>query len=104
MFFQTLSYSSIKEILKEVNYSLAKRGTTGKIIITGGSAISIITRGERVTTDIDYVGSLALSSSELAKFSLSNDIEGILIVPAIEEMTFDEQFTYSNLMVYVLSW
>ena len=24
MFFQTLSYSSIKEILKEVNYSLAK--------------------------------------------------------------------------------
>jgi hypothetical protein len=40
----------------------------------------------------------------LAKFSLSNDIEGILIVPAIEEMTFDEQFTYSNLMVYVLSW
>ena len=104
MFFQTLSYSSIKEILKEVNYSLAKRGTTGKIIITGGSAISILTRGERVTTDIDYVGSLALSSSELAKFSLSNDIEGILIVPAIEEMTFDEQFTYSNLMVYVLSW
>lgn len=104
MFFQTLSYSSIKEILKEVNYSLAKRGTTGKIIITGGSAISILTRGERITTDIDYVGSLALSSSELAKFSLSNDIEGILIVPAIEEMTFDEQFTYSNLMVYVLSW
>lgn len=58
MFFQTLSYSSIKEILKEVNYSLAKRGTTGKIIITGGSAISILTRGERVTTDIDYVGNL----------------------------------------------
>lgn len=104
MFFQTLSYSNIKEILKEVNSSLAKRGTTGKIIITGGSAISPLTRGERVTTDIDYVGNLALSSSELARFSLSNDVEGILIVPAIEEMTFDQQFTYSNLMVYILSW
>lgn len=63
MFFQTLSYSSIKEILEDVNTSLVKKGTTGKIIITGGSAISLLTRGERVTTDIDYVGSLALSSS-----------------------------------------
>lgn len=104
MFFQTLSYSSIKEILEEVNNALVKRGTTGKIIITGGSAISLLTHGERVTTDIDYVGSLALSNSELANLSLSNDVEGILIVPAIEEMTFDLKFTYSNLEVYVLSW
>ena len=104
MFFQTLSYSKIVKTLEELNASLAKRGTTGKIIITGGSAISILTRGERVTTDIDYVGNLALCSSELAKFSLSNDVEGILIVPAVEEMTFDQQFTYSNLMVYILSW
>lgn len=104
MFFQTLSYSKIVKTLEELNASLANRGTTGKIIITGGSAISILTRGERVTTDIDYVGNLALSSSELAKFSLSNDVEGILIVPSIEEMTFDQQFTYSNLMVYILSW
>lgn len=104
MFFQTLSYSKIVKTLEELNTSLARRGNTGKIIITGGSAISILTRGERVTTDIDYVGNLALSSSELAKFSLSNDVEGILIVPAVEEMTFDQQFTYSNLMVYILSW
>lgn len=104
MFFQTLSYSSIKEILEEVNNTLDKRGTTGKIIITGGSAISLLTHGERVTTDIDYVGSLALSNSELTNLSLSNDVEGILIVPAIEEMTFDLKFTYSNLEVYVLSW
>ena len=104
MFFQTLSYSSIKEILEEVNNALVKRGTTGKIIITGGSAISLLTHGECVTTDIDYVGSLALSNSELANLSLSNDVEGILIVPAIEEMTFDLKFTYSNLEVYVLSW
>ena len=104
MFFQTLSYSKIVKTLEELNTSLARRGNTGKIIITGGSAISILTLGERVTTDIDYVGNLALSSSELAKFSLSNDVEGILIVPAVEEMTFDQQFTYSNLMVYILSW
>ena len=104
MFFQTLSYSKIVKTLKEINSSLAKRGTTGKIIITGGSAISILTRGERVTTDIDYIGNLSLSSAELNKLSLSNDVEGILIVPAIEEMTFDLEFSYSNLEVYVLSW
>lgn len=104
MFFRSLSYSSIKEILEELNETLVKRGTTGKIIITGGSAISLLTHGERVTTDIDYVGSLALSNSELSNLSLSNDVEGILIVPAIEEMTFDLKFTYSNLEVYVLSW
>lgn len=104
MYFQSLSYSNIREILEEVNSSLAKRGTTGKIIITGGSAISILTGGERVTTDIDYVGSLSLSSAELNKLSLSNNVEGILIVPAIEEMTFDLEFKYSNLTVYVLSW
>ena len=104
MFFRSLSYSSIKEILEELNETLVKRGNTGKIIITGGSAISLLTYGERVTTDIDYVGSLALSNSELSNLSLSNDVEGILIVPAIEEMTFDLKFIYSNLEVYVLSW
>ena len=104
MFYQTLSYSKIVSILEKTNSLLAKRGAKGKIIITGGSAISILTRGEHVTTDIDYVGSLALSSSELAKLSLSNDVEGILIVPAIEEMTFDNQYNFSNLEVYVLSW
>lgn len=104
MFFQTLSYSKIVKTLEELNSSLVKRGTTGKIIITGGSAISILTHGERVTTDIDYIGNLALSSAELNKLSLSNDVEGILIVPAIEEMTFDLEFKYSNLEVYVLSW
>lgn len=104
MFFQTLSYSNILSTLERTNSLLAIKGTKGKIIITGGSAISILTRGARVTTDIDYIGSLALSSAELNKLSLSNDVEGILIVPAIEEMIFDEHFTYSNLEVYVLSW
>lgn len=104
MYFPTLSYSNIREILEELNSTLAKRGTTGKIIITGGSAIALLSKGSRVTTDIDYIGSLALSSVELNRLSLSNDVEGILIVPAIEEMTFDLEFKYSNLEVYVLSW
>ena len=104
MYFQTLSYSKIVEILAETNEYLARRGTTGKIIITGGSAIALLSKGSRVTTDIDYIGSLALSGSELNKLSLSNDVEGILIVPSIEEMTFDLEYKYSNLVVYVLSW
>lgn len=104
MYFQTLSYSRIVEILSETNEYLARRRTKGKIIVTGGSAIALLSKGSRVTTDIDYIGSLALSSSELAKLSLSNDVEGVLIVPAIEEMAFDLEFKYSNLEVYVLSW
>jgi hypothetical protein len=90
--------------LEELNVLLSKKGTKGKIIITGGSAISFLTKGSRVTTDIDYIGSLSLSSAELNKLSLSNDVEGILIVPAIEKMTFEDKFTYSNLEVYILSW
>lgn len=104
MYFQTLSYSRIVEILSKTNEYLARRGTKGKIIVTGGSAIALLSKGSRVTTDIDYIGSLALSSAELNKLSLSNDVEGILIVPAIEEMTFDLEFKYSNLEVYILSW
>lgn len=104
MYFRSLSFSRIVEILAKTNEYLARRGTTGKIIITGGSAIALLSKGSRVTTDIDYIGSLALSGSELNKLSLSNDVEGILIVPAIEEMTFDLEYKYSNLVVYVLSW
>ena len=104
MFFQTLSYSNILGILSETNSLLAKKGSKGKIIITGGSAISLLTKGSRVTTDIDYIGNLSLSSEVLNKLSLSNDVEGILIVPALEEMTFNDKFNFSNLEVYVLSW
>lgn len=104
MYFQTLSYSRIVKILSETNEYLARRGITGKIIVTGGSAIALLSKGSRVTTDIDYIGNLALSSAELNKLSLSNDVEGILIVPAIEEMTFEEQYNFSNLEVYILSW
>lgn len=104
MYFQTLSYSRIVEILGELNDSLSRRGISGKIIVTGGSAIALLSKGSRVTTDIDYIGNLALSSVELNKLSLSNDVEGILIVPAIEEMTFEEQYNFSNLEVYILSW
>lgn len=104
MFYQTLSYSKILSILEKTNSLLANRGAKGKIIITGGSAISLLTKGSRVTTDIDYIGNLSLSSKELNKLSLSNDVEGILIVPAIEEMVFDDKFEFSNLEVYVLSW
>lgn len=104
MYFQTLSYSRIVEILEELNSTLRKKCITGKIIVTGGSAIALLSKDSRVTTDIDYIGNLALSSAELNKLSLSNDVEGILVVPAIEEMTFDLEFSYSNLEVYVLSW
>ena len=104
MFYQTLSYYKILSTLERTNSLLADKGAKGKIIVVGGSAIALLTRGERVTTDIDYIGSLSLSSKELNELSLSNDIEGILIVPAVEEMLFGDEFNFTNLDVYVLSW
>lgn len=104
MFYQTLSYSKILSTLKRTNSLLADKGAKCKIIVVGGSAIALLTKGERVTTDIDYIGSLSLSSKELNELSLSNNIKGILIVPAVEEMLFGDEFNFSNLDVYVLSW
>lgn len=100
----TLSLSNILENLEFLNKHLQALGQSAKIIITGGSAVSILSGGLRQTSDIDYLGSLPLTERELYNFQMSNDVEKIFVVPDISEVSFDKELNYSNLTVLVLSW
>lgn len=99
-----LSLSNILENLESLNKHLQAVGQNAKIIITGGSAVSILSGGLRQTSDIDYLGSLPLTERELYQFQMSNDVEKIFVVPDISEVSFDKELNYSNLTVLVLSW
>lgn len=102
--YQTLSYNKILEKLNQLNSELERQDKYAKIIVTGGSAVSLLSGGYRETRDIDYIGSLPLTVEQLQTFQLSNDVEKIFVVPDISEVSFDKELNYSNLTVLVLSW
>lgn len=102
--YQTLSYTKILEKLSQLNSELERQDKFAKIIVTGGSAVSLLSGGYRETRDIDYIGSLPLTVEQLQTFQLSNDVEKIFVVPDISEVSFDKELNYSNLNVLVLSW
>ena len=102
--YQTLSYAQILEKLTQLNLELERQDKFAKIIVTGGSAVSLLSSGFRETRDIDYIGSLPLTVEQLQTFQLSNDVEKIFVVPDISEVSFDKELNYSNLTVFVLSW
>lgn len=102
--YQTLSYTKILEKLGQLNLELERQDKFAKIIVTGGSAVSLLSGGYRETRDIDYIGSVPLTVEQLQTFQLSNDVEKIFVVPDISEVSFDKELNYSNLTVHVLSW
>lgn len=102
--YQTLSYTKILEKLGQLNLELERQDKFAKIIVTGGSAVSLLSGGYRETRDIDYIGSVPLTVEQLQTFQLSNDVEKIFVVPDISEVSFDKELNYSNLTVLVLSW
>lgn len=102
--YQTLSYTKILEKLNLLNLELERQEKFAKIIVTGGSAVSLLSGGYRETRDIDYIGSVPLTVEQLQTFQLSNDVEKIFVVPDISEVSFDKELNYSNLTVLVLSW
>lgn len=102
--YQTLSYTKILEKLGQLNLELERQDKFAKIIVTGGSAVSLLSGGYRETRDIDYIGSVPLTVEQLQTFQLSNDVEKIFVVPDISEVSFDKELNYSNLTVYVISW
>lgn len=102
--YQTLSYTKILEKLGQLNLELERRDKFAKIIVTGGSAVSLLSGGYRETRDIDYIGFVPLTVEQLQTFQLSNDVEKIFVVPDISEVSFDKELNYSNLTVLVLSW
>lgn len=58
--YQTLSYNKLLEKLRQLNSELERQGKFAKIIVTGGSAVSLLSGGLRQTFDINYLGSLFL--------------------------------------------
>ena len=102
--YQTLSYAKILEKLNQLNFELERQDKFAKIIVTGGSVVSLLSGGYRETRDIDYIGSVPLTVEQLQTFQLSNDVEKIFVVPDISEVSFDKELNYSNLTVLVLSW
>ena len=102
--YQMLSYAKILEKLNQLNLELERQDKFAKIIVTGGSAVSLLSGGYRETRDIDYIGSVPLTVEQLQTFQLSNDVEKIFVVPDISEVSFDKELNYSNLTVFVLSW
>lgn len=102
--YQTLSYTKLLEKLNQLNLELERQDKFAKIIVTGGSAVSLLSGGYRETRDIDYIGSVPLTVEQLQTFQLSNDVEKIFVVSDISEVSFDKELNYSNLTVYVLSW
>lgn len=102
--YQTSSYAKILEKLNLLNLELERQDKFAKIIVTGGSAVSLLSGGYRETRDIDYIGSVPLTVEQLQTFQLSNDVEKIFVVPDISEVSFDKELNYSNLTVLVLSW
>lgn len=99
-----MSYAKILEKLNQLNLELERQDKFAKIIVTGGSAVSLLSGGYRETRDIDYIGSVPLTVEQLQTFQLSNDVEKIFVVPDISEVSFDKELNYSNLTVLVLSW
>ena len=102
--YQTLSYAKILEKLNQLNLELERQDKFAKIIVTGGSAVSLLSGGYRETRDIDYIGSVPLTVEQLQTFQLSSDVEKIFVVPDISEVSFDKELNYSNLTVLILSW
>ena len=102
--YQTLSYAKILEKLNQLNLELERQDKFAKIIVTGGSVVSLLSGGYRETRDIDYTGSVPLTVEQLQTFQLSNDVEKIFVVPDISEVSFDKELNYSNLTVLILSW
>lgn len=102
--YQTLSYAKILEKLNQLNLELERQDKFAKIIVTGGSVVSLLSGGYRETRDIDYIGSVPLTVEQLQTFQLSNDVEKIFVVPDISEVSFDKELNYSNLTVLILSW
>ena len=58
--YQTLSYTKILEKLNQLNLELERQDKFAKIIVTGGSAVSLLSGGLRQTSDINYLCSLFL--------------------------------------------
>lgn len=99
-----LSKSDILERLLELDKNPQVVSPNSEILIVGGSALSLL--GEpRLTSDIDYLGSLDyLPKGYLASLGFSNNVKTFFALYGTDEYTALELNGFENLTVKVLSY
>ena len=99
-----LSKSDILERLTELDKNPQVVSPNSEIFIVGGSALSLL--GEpRLTSDIDYLGSLDyLPKGYLASLGFSNNVKTFFALYGTDEYTALELNGFENLTVKVLSY
>lgn len=99
-----LSKSEILERLHEVDKSSEGIPTPTEVLIVGGSALSLL--GEsRMTSDIDYIGSLGYLPKEyLSSLGLSGNVKTFFALYGTDEYSAFELNGFKNLRVRVLSY
>lgn len=99
-----LSKSDILEKLTELDKNSQVVSPKTEILIVGGSALSLL--GEpRLTSDIDYLGSLDyLPKGYLASLGFSNNVNTFFALYGTDEYTVLELNVFENLTVKILSY
>jgi len=99
-----LNKSEILTRLKDLDLKSQGVSPNSEILIVGGSALSLL--GEpRLTSDIDYLGSLDyLPKGYLASLGFSNNVKTFFALYGTDEYTALELNGFENLTVKVLSY
>ena len=99
-----LSKSEILQRLKELDKKLEGISSPTEVLIVGGSALALL--GEsRMTSDIDYLGSLGYLPKEyLSSLGLSGNVKTFFALYGTNEYSSYELNGFKNLKVRVLSY
>lgn len=99
-----LSKSEILQRLKELDKKLEGISSPTEVLIVGGSALALL--GEsRMTSDIDYLGSLGYLPKEyLSSLGLSGNVKTFFALYGTDEYSSYELSGFKNLKVKVLSY
>lgn len=99
-----LSKSEILQRLKELDKKLEGVPSPAEVLIVGGSALALL--GEsRMTSDIDYIGSLTYMPKEyLSSLGFSSNVKTFFALYGTDEYSSYELNGFKNLKVRVLSY
>jgi hypothetical protein len=99
-----LSKSEILQRLKELDKKLEGVPSPAEVLIVGGSALALL--GEsRMTSDIDYIGSLTYMPKEyLSSLGFSGNVKTFFALYGTDEYSSYELNGFKNLKVRVLSY
>lgn len=99
-----LSKSEILQRLHELDKKLEGTSSPSEVLIVGGSALALL-GDARMTSDIDYIGSLGYLPKEyLSSLGLSGNVKTFFALYGIDEYSALELNGFKNLIVKILSY